>query len=236
MLYDKICPACELIFSAEQDLDAAKSQQEGIIRMGASETTCRVWLLPRLLRFRSMYPKIKIKIEYLPQLSMAEKLSSMELDFAIVNTPLNLAEDQSAIDVADFEDMFVCGRNFRELSEREVSAQELADYPLVLMPEGSSTRQYIDAHFAKFGVKLKPDIEFSTLSLVAYAVEQNLGIGTVPFEYAQEGMDRGSLFRVRLKEKMPCRKIRIVTSKSHPLGIAANMFLEEFAGEDGAPS
>lgn len=60
LLYDKICPACELIFSAEQDLDASKSQLEGHIRMGASEITWRVWLLPRLLRFRSMYPNIKI--------------------------------------------------------------------------------------------------------------------------------------------------------------------------------
>ena len=84
----------------------------------------------------------------------------MELDFAIVNTPHDLYDDQVSIEVAEFEDMFVCERKYRELAEREISLQELTKYPLILMTQDSSARQYFDNLFQTYGVTLDPDIEF----------------------------------------------------------------------------
>ena len=233
ILYNKICPACELIFSAETDLDAANAQVSGTIRIAACETACRLWLIPRLQRFHNMYPKVHVEIHYLPSLSVMRQngASDPSFDFAVVNTPAVVTEDLECTNLADIEDTFVCGRAFRQLAEREISLDELREYPLVLMPAGSSTRRWIDAHFARHNIQLQPAFEMATLSLIKHSIMENLGVGTVPYEVAREEIADGTLYRIRLTDPLPGRKICLITSREHPLGVAANTFLSAFSAD-----
>lgn len=236
ILYNKICPACELIFSAETDLDAANAQVSGVIRVAACETACRLWLIPKLQRFHNMYPQVRVEVHYLPALTIMQPQDKSEppFDFAVINSPSVLPDSVECTDLADIEDTFVCGRAFRQLAEHEVSLDELREYPLVLMPAGSSTRQWIDDHFAKHNIQLTTTFEMATLSLVKHSILENLGVGTVPYECAREEIANGSLYRIRLTDPLPGRKIQLVTSTAHPLGVAANTFLSAFTNEGQA--
>lgn len=48
VFYRQIAAACETIFEAEQNLEAAKNLSEGLIAIGASETTLHHYLMPIL--------------------------------------------------------------------------------------------------------------------------------------------------------------------------------------------
>ena len=65
LLFQKIQPACELIFSAEDDLEAIRKMQSGIMRIGANELTFTSWLLPHIKAFKRRFPDVRIKIENL---------------------------------------------------------------------------------------------------------------------------------------------------------------------------
>ena len=238
ILYNKICPACELIFSAETDLDAANAQVSGNIRVAASETACRLWLIPKLQHFHNMYPQVHVEVHYLPSLDImqAQRETDPPFDFAVINSPYISFKDTECTELADIEDTFVCGRAFRQLAEHEVTLEELREYPLVLMPTGTSTRQWVDNHFAKHNIQLTPTFEMATLSLIKHSIMENLGIGTVPYECAREEIANGTMYRVRLSDPLPGRKIMLITSTTHPLGVAANTFLNAFTSEGQATS
>lgn len=226
-LYDRIGPACELMFLAETELNQEKSLQSGEVRLGASEMTVRTWLYPRLQRFQAMYPNIRVKVELLLQPMLDQKLRNSELDFAILNSPIQLADDQEKIDVAQTEEIFACGRKYRSMAEREVTLQEIAVQPLVFVPEDASVFQYAKALFDARGIELHSNMEFPTLALICGAIENNLGIGLVPLACVREQLAAGTMFRLHTKEPMPLRTTSIVTSKTHPLGVAASTFLTE---------
>lgn len=226
-LYDRIGPACELMFLAETELDHEKSMQSGEVRLGASEMTVRTWLYPRLQRFQAMYPNIRVKVELLLQPMLDQKLRNSELDFAILNSPIQLADDQEKLDVAQTEEIFACGRKFRGMAEREVTLQEIAEQPLVFVPEDASVFQYAKALFDAEGIELHSSMEFPTLALICGAIEHNLGIGVVPLACVQEQLAAGTMFRLRTKKPLPLRTTSIITNKTHPLGVAASTFLSE---------
>lgn len=229
-LYDRIGPACELMFLAETELDEEKSLQSGEVRLGASEMTVRVWLYPRLQRFQARYPNIRVKVELLLQPMLDQKLRNSELDFAILNSPIQLAEDQEKIDVAQTEEIFACGRKFRSMTEHEVTLQEIAEQPLVFVPEDASVFQYAKELFDSEGVEMHSSMEFPSLSLVSGAIEHNLGIGLLPLACVQDQLAAGTILRLHTKKPLPMRTTSIITSKTHPLGVAASTFLSEIGG------
>ena len=227
LLYDRIGPACELMFLAGDELEATKSEQTGVVCIGVCELTYRLWLRPRLQRFCGLYPKIRIKVNYLPHRAFQEKLANRELDFAILNTPLQLADSMESLEVAEFQDIIVCGRKYQHLTTTTQSLGTLVNYPIVMMAEEFSSYSYFEDQFSARGLKLEPMLQLPTLSLVRDAVEQNLGISSLPYELARDGLEAGRFLRIYLQEELPKRSISIVTNRMHPLGVAANTFLAE---------
>lgn len=225
ILYNKIRPACELIFAAESDLSAVNSQVSGSISIAVSEIAARLFLFSKLQKFNRLYPKINIELKYIQPITLDARALT-DCDFAVVNTPINISRSYKMMEIVEFEDLFVCGTDYRRLSEAPIALRELTEYPLVLMPHNSSTRTYLDDWCSQFDVKLEPSFEISSLSLATRAIEDNLGIGTTPYECAREGIENGTLFPIRFIEgPMPTRKVCVIIARDRTLGAAANAFL-----------
>ena len=72
----------------------------------------------------------------------------------------------------------------------------------------------------------EPSFEVTNLSLSTRAIEDNLGIGTTPYECAREGIENGTLFPIRFIEgPMPTRKVCVIIARDRTLGAAVNAFL-----------
>ncbi|KOA20104.1 HTH-type transcriptional activator CmpR [Clostridium homopropionicum DSM 5847] len=227
MLYEHVSIACKHIFEAEANINSAKKLAKGQVTIGASETSIHLMLLPYLKKFREDNPDIKLKVTNSTTPATIASLRSGLIDFAIlVMSPSEKEPDLSITELLDFQDIFIAGSDFSELLASEVSLNDLTKYPIVCMEPGTITRQFLDEFFLKHNLSLNPDIELATSDLITPMVENNLGIGFVPYEFAKASLEKKSVFRVNLKEEIPKRTICAISRTSHPLSIASEEFLK----------
>ena len=105
ILMRHIEPAMNLIHKGEaQLLDAASTG--GQIRIGASDTICRYFLIPYLERFHKAFPGAHIKVINQTSMKCAELLQNGLVDLIVVNYPNNhLGASAAAIRIKKFREL-----------------------------------------------------------------------------------------------------------------------------------
>ena len=213
-LYTHISSGLEQIRTGEKRLEAMLNLNNGEIRIGASDMTLKYYLLPYLEEFHQFYPDIKISITNQPTPDIMKKLKQGDIDFGVVTEPVDYIKDYQLIPVRETEDIFICGKSYYNLTETQVSPSELINYPLILLDPNTSARAYIDAYFADEGLAVTPEFELGTSSLIVSFVKRNLGIGCVVRDFAQEDIENGSVFELKLQKKIKKRHICIIKEQT----------------------
>lgn len=96
ILLRHIEPAMHLIQRGEsQLLDAASTG--GQIRIGASDTICRYFLVPYLKKFHEAFPNAHIKVVNQTSIKCVELLESGQVDLIVVNYPNSYLSNVSSI-------------------------------------------------------------------------------------------------------------------------------------------
>ena len=109
ILMRHIEPAMNLIQKGEAQLLEAASTG-GQIRIGASDTICRYFLIPYLKRFHQSFPNAHIKVVNQTSVKCAELLKNGLVDLVVVNYPNNyLGSTSSIIKIKSFRDVFIAG-------------------------------------------------------------------------------------------------------------------------------
>lgn len=225
--YASIATACETIFQAEASLEAAKNFSEGLIAIGASETTLHHYLIPILTDFRKDHPGIRLKLFNSNTPEMLQEILSGHIDFAVL--VLNKGykhEDLSVTSLTDFQDIMIAGKAFSELDGRTVTLKELMNYPLVSMEKGTLTRQFFNDFFHSSNLAPEPDIELATSDLIVPVIRSGLGIGMVPEPFAEDALSRGEIFRLTLEKNIPRREICLIKKKKASLSLIGEAFIQ----------
>lgn len=225
--YLSVAKACETIFKAEQKLEASKNLSEGLITIGASETTLHHFLMPYLADFRKNYPNIRLKLFNSSTPQMLHSLLNGTIDFAVLILDRNYRHEMlSVTHLSDFQDYMIAGNEFSCLKEVSISLKELLNYPLVSMEKGTLTRNFFDQVFESHGLDPEPDIELATTDLIVPVVAAGLGIGMVPEPFSREALSQGTIFRLNIKERIPRREICLIKKKKAPLSLPGNAFIK----------
>ena len=87
ILLRHIEPAINLIKRGEAQVSEATSTG-GQIRIGASDTICRYFLVPYLERFHKDFPNAHIKVTNATSIKCAELLETGQVDFVVTNQPI----------------------------------------------------------------------------------------------------------------------------------------------------
>lgn len=146
------------------------------------------------------------------------------MDFIIVNYPNPVLHNISLIKtVKEFQDVFLAGEKYRELKGREVALAEIAKYPILMLDRRSTTSEFLHMIFQKYQLDLVPEIEISSNALLIDLTRIGLGVTFIP-DYCIPQTEE--VFAVRLKEKLPRRKLVAVYNEKLPLSQAAAYFLE----------
>ncbi|PXV96150.1 DNA-binding transcriptional LysR family regulator [Lachnotalea glycerini] len=227
LLYEHVSIACEHIFKAEDLINAMNSLSDGVIHIGASETTLHHYLLPYLKEFRLKHPKIKLQIANNNTPSTIEFLKSGLMDVAILVMATDEKDTELTVHkLASFRYVAIASDAFMELKGRSVSLRELCDYPLICMEAGTFTRKFLDKYFLDYHYELKPDIELATADLITPMVKNDLGVGFAPYEFARKSLLDHTVFELNITEKMPPCEICAITNNGRPLSIASQAFLQ----------
>ena len=226
VLFNEIKNAIEIIDNAEFKINEMINLECGILNIGISNTLTQNYLLPYIKEFNQKYPKVKIKIHTEPTYKLINKARNGIVDFIILNLPYDVPLDFSKNILKEIHDCFVASNNFSELKNKVVTLEELNNYPLVLLAEGSNGRYFLDNICTNLNIKLTPKFELASYSLVTEFIKSGIGIGLVTKEFIENELNNGSLFEIKLNPPIINRNIGMIHLNNKKLSRCAELFLE----------
>lgn len=226
LLFSHISQAYNFIKTAEQKVSAFQSFEGGEVRIGASDTVCKYYLLAYLRRFTEKFPQITIRVINRTSPQLLEILRQGMIDFGIITFPLE-AKGVQCQELTTVQDIWVAAPKFSQLRKTRLSLNNLATYPLLLLEKTSATRRNLDAFLQKYGLSITPEIELESVDLLVEFAKIGLGVAHVLEDSARRALDAGDLFEVRTDIPLPRRQLAVAALDNVPLSHVAARFIAE---------
>ena len=226
ILLRHIEPAISLIRRGESQL-LESITTGGQIRIAASDTICRYFLVPYIERFHQAFPNLHIKIINATSIRCVDILKNGQADFIVVNYPNAYLNNLWSIKrIKQFRDVFVANQSFSQLKDRKLSLAELSEYPLLMLDKQSTTSEFLHSLFQQHQLELVPEAELSSNDLLIDLARIGLGVAFVPDYCVPDDSDE--LFIVETRESLPQRELAVVYNEKRPVSPAVTEFLTYF--------
>lgn len=229
VLFSHIDDAIALIENAQAKFVDMKEIKSGNIKIGASDTTCSLFLLPILEKFNRKHPDIQITVTNRITQESIELLKQAAVDIAFVNLPIENDASLDITPVKTIQDCFVAGEKYEYLARKTMKLSDLKKYPILTLEKASNSRKQMDIFLAGKGIELQPAIELGSLGLLSGFAKIGLGVAATIKEDVQDMLDRHELYELKFNEGLPKRHIGLVRLKNVNLSFAAKAFIEEMA-------
>lgn len=226
LLYERVSAAFFQIQAAEEELNRDGKMVEGTIILGTTETALHLILFQKLKEFKRDNPKVRFKIYNYSTKDAVNELTRGAIDLSVVTSPFSVRKNIRSEKMLEFKDVLVCGSVYADLARQKRHLTELADCPWVCLGKNTATYDMISDFFLKNGVVLKPDIEVATSDLMVPMIQNNLGIGYVPEQLAQQGLEKGGIYRVPVYEEMETRAVCVLYDAKRGQSRCEKEFLE----------
>ena len=126
--------------------------------------------------------------------------------------------------IANFHDVFIANQAYFNLADREISFEELRQYPLMMLSRQSTTSEFLHNLFIQNQLELVPDIELNSNDLLIDLARIGLGIAFIPdYCLTPESKD---LFVLQTKEKLPARQMVASVNSTFPISASTEEFLK----------
>jgi len=205
LLFQKIESAMQAIEQGETLLERLHHLDGGSLVIAAGDTITSHYLLPYLEKFHATYPAIRIEMANSYSYHMLELVKEGKAELAFVNMPVS--DDELVIEPCfEIHDIFVCSP--KHDVKPSYSWKEIAQEPLILLEENSSSRRYLDSQFNKKDISLKPQIEIAAYDLLIQFASINLGVSCVVEEFSKESLNHGVIIPMPVNPPLSPRKNR----------------------------
>lgn len=224
--------ALKLMEEAESKYSEYKDTATGAVRICASDTVSKNFLLPHLKEYHEKYPYVSLIVHNRTSAETLELLRNNKADIGFVNLPV---DDEAGIVLSDtvmqLHDTFVASDAFSELFGKTVELKVMQDYPLLMLESSTYTRQAI-VNFAKSqGAQLQPEIEIASMELMTEFAKNGMGIACMPREFVKEELKSGVLKEIKVNPELPTRAIGLALPKGQVMSFAVKEFINMVNGE-----
>ena len=225
LLLEHVKPALLMLDEGEALL-SGDNMLKGQLRIGASDTICRYFLIEYFRKFHQSYPDVRIKVTNSTSIGCVELLEKGQVNLIVCNSPNSRLGNHMKVKVLkDFHDVFVGDPDCFAFKHLPCSLKELLEYPILMLSSKSTTSEYLYHTFAVHDLKLLPEVELNSNDLLMDLARIGLGIACVP-DYMLDPED--SLKPIPLTEQLPSRQLILVQHDNLPVSQAAERFLEMF--------
>jgi len=223
LLLKHIEPAINLITRGENQL--CTDPKNGIqLRIGASDTICRYYLVPYLDNFHKQYPNIHIKVTNGTSLQCGKLLERNEVDVIVTNSPnLALNNMMQITPVKVFHDIFIANKEAFPLNNHKISLRELQKFPILMLEKRSTTSMFLHNLFLENSLDLVPAIELSSNDLLIDLAKIGLGIAFIPDFCVKELED---LAVINITQEIPSRTLVVAYNKDIPISDGAKYYID----------
>jgi len=227
ILLRHIEPAMNLIKRGETQIMETNSLGGGQLRIGASDTICRYFLVPYLNRFHKEYPNIHIKVTNQTSIKCVDLLESGQVDLIVINFPNSKLSNVNHVKtIKNFKDIFIADRKHFDLEDKKLTLRQLLDYPILMLDRKSTTSEFLHNIFQQHQLDLVPEIELSSNDLLIDLAGIGLGIAFIP-DYCLPHKSN-HLFEISIEQELPERQLVVVHNEHLPVTRATKEFIKYF--------
>ena len=226
MLFKHIEPAINLISRGENQLFNSTPSGGMQLRIAASDTICRYFLVPYLNKFHKNFPQVHIKIINGTSIKCAELLETNQVDLIVANSPNSaLNNNQSIQEIASFRDVFIAKPDVFPYQGQALSFEQLQKLPILMLTKLSTTSVFLHNLFLQHSLDLVPAIELSSNDLLIDLAKIGLGIAFVP-DFCLKDISSEELVILETEEALPVRKLVAAYDDTIPLSEPARYFIQ----------
>jgi DNA-binding transcriptional LysR family regulator len=185
--------SAERILSEVATLRVAASGKAavGTIRVGVVESIALTWFQNFLVRIEERYPRVQLEIDVDLSSRLATKLARHQIDIALLPGPVPLP-GVMRVSLGSCA-MKWLGHPQLCPNDREMTAADLADLPIIGMPQDANAYHSIINWFEEAQVSPGLVHRCNSFSVVALLVRRGVGISLLPPEFFAGDLDSGAL-------------------------------------------
>ena len=220
VLYRSVGQMFESLSAAGRKINALKNLLTGEVRIGASDTLCKHYLIPYLKLFHTLHPDIRIQVICQTTPGIISLLKSGMIDFGMINMPY---DDEQLVfkNILEIQDCFVAGEKYHYLSNKMQPLNEITKQPLLLLEKASNSRAFIDRYFEDNSVNAEPAFELGNMDLLIHFAKFDFGVACVIRNFMEDELQNGLLREIKPVEKIPPRNIGVAWLRDIPLSRAS---------------
>ena len=194
---------------------------------GCNPSLFQVGLYPYINIFHEKYPNIKIHIISKPAVDLVKMLENHEIDMVIRKFGKEITFHNFSVKIVSrIKHCFFCGEKYKHLANKKnITLEELAQYPILVLSKTSYERRMLDADFKKKKIKLEPIMDFTYHAPIVYLAKQGYGIGYTLKGSIENELKTKELFELRVNEISLLHNLGIIYNEKY-LSIGAKKLLE----------
>ncbi|HEY0405010.1 MAG TPA: LysR family transcriptional regulator [Pyrinomonadaceae bacterium] len=179
--------------AALAEIAALAGAEHGRLRVGSASAMVTADPLPQILKeLRALHPRAEVSISSGTSEALVRQILAGKLDVAFVSLPVETRGIQTEVLSRD-ELVAIASPRHKLAKQRVVTAAALATEQLILGERGGNTRRLIDQFFAEAGEHPTIKMELSRLAAIKRMVEEEMGIGIVPWHSTRDEIKSGRL-------------------------------------------
>lgn len=220
-IYQKIAPSIEKLEQVEHYFDDINTLQNGILRIGSNTSNTNQIISDYLIKFASVYPKVKIQMTRAHQNELIEKLTEQELDIVFIDN--EDIGDFNIIESYNIEYQLIGNSEYYEkYKNNPVDSDNFPVEDIILPNDINTSRKLIENFLKQQGILIKPKYEVDAYSILYSFVKDGLGVAFVNADYYKDKIGK-EVFLINSNIKFLARKINAVCNKK-----SKNPTLEQF--------
>ncbi len=220
--------------TAEAAVQELSDARQGHLSIGASNTV-GTYILPGVLaRFRRSYPDVGISMFVGNTEQVSQGVADLRFMVGFIEGPLHVA-DLRAERFIDDEILPVASADHPLSGKKRLSPADLSGQPLLMREPGSGTRELIETHLQRHGIRPGNIVEFGNTEAIKQAAIHGGGIAWLPRVCMPRELAAGELVRLAVKLPSIRRPLSVVRRPEGHTPPVAEAFLELLeAGAAGA--
>lgn len=225
-MYAVVSAAIEQLDRAENEFSKMKSRASGNVRISASDNITTYSLMKYITEFHEMYPDVTLTFTNATTAQTIQNIKDNKADIGFVNLPINDKTVCFTGQTGKLHDVFVAGNEFSVLKNREIDLSAIINYPVLLLDGTTTSRREFDKFMNTLSIKVIPEFEVSTVSLLIEMAKRGMGIACVPREYVKEELKNGELFALSVNPQIPTRATGVILNRNMSYSFAVAEFLK----------
>ncbi|MDF2670222.1 MAG: LysR family transcriptional regulator [Paenibacillus sp.] len=214
-----------LLQAAELRMKSLKDLSAGELKIGASGPIIKHLLLSPLDQFHRDHPDVRIRLIQGRTSEIRKRLVEGHIDLGLVHLPLSDPE-LVVVPLVTIQDCFVVGAAYKHWAARPLAVEDITKIPLLLLSQGSSTRQFVEQWFSSQDIHIEADIELSSMDMLIEFANRGYGAAFVTRSFVRQELDEGTLTELQFMKQIPARSVGLATQRDRSPSLIANRFIE----------